>query len=91
MNETERKLIRFAAKVIDQARGDGYPGDVDGGWLQDTMEVLGVLEPVTVTEPCSEDGCPCAECGDFPMECYRLPADVQFVLAESENTKGKEK
>lgn len=40
MTAAERKLIRFVGAVIDQARNDGHPGDVDGGWLHDAMEKL---------------------------------------------------
>lgn len=84
MNDTERLLIAFAARVIDQARGNGYPGDIDGGWLQDTMTDMGVLEAVAVTEPCDETNCSCAECDGIPGNCYRLPAAVQLTLAEAE-------
>lgn len=88
MNQAERKLIRFAAAVIDQAQNDGHPGDVDGGWLQDKAEELGVLVAVPVNEPCVDveaGNCVCAEYG-FPTSCYRIEAMVQLALTEAETT-----
>lgn len=87
MTPAERKLIRFAAAVMDQARNNGYPGDVDGGWLQDEAERIGVLVAVPVTEPCAdgENGfCACADCDNIPGNCYRLEAMVQLAMAEAE-------
>jgi hypothetical protein len=81
MTEAETKLLKLAAYVIDSSRGDGYPGDLDGGALQDRMESLGVLVAVPVHEPCDPEGCSCMEYGDFPMECYRLEAMVRHALS----------
>lgn len=84
---TDRQLSpieRFACAVIDQHRNDGYPGDVEGGWLQDKLEALGMLHKVPVTEPCADleyGNCPCAEYGDIPGECLRLKPDVFKLLA----------
>lgn len=86
MNAAERKLICFAAAVLDQSRNNGYPGEVCGGWLQDKAEALGVLVAVPVHAPCRDletGDCPCAEYG-FPTECYRLEAMVQATMAEAE-------
>lgn len=50
--------------------------DVDGSALQDKAEQLGLLERVTVSEPCGE-ACVCAEVAVFPQICIRLAAGVQ--------------
>lgn len=63
------RLERFALAVLEEARGDSI-GYIDGGWLQDKGEELGVLVKVPVTEPCGEL-CQCAEYGDFPQDCLR--------------------
>lgn len=86
MTETERKLIRFASAVIDQSRNDGFPGDVDGGWLHDKMDSMGIIVPHPVTEPCDPENCPCAELDGIPGECYRLSTEVQLALAEAEQS-----
>jgi len=65
-------LAAFGLSVIKEARGE--LGDLDGGWIQDEAERLGVLRKVEVTEPCGEL-CHCAEYGDFPQDCYRIVAD----------------
>lgn len=82
MTNAERKLIRLMAAVIYQSRDPTVgPGDVDGGWLQDKAEEIGVLIPVPVTEACSE-GCPCSDYG-FPTTCYRLEAMVRAAMDEA--------
>lgn len=47
-------------------------GDWDGGEIQEVAVKHGVLREVTVTEPCSPEGCVCAEVDAFPLTCYRL-------------------
>jgi hypothetical protein len=76
----ESKLAAFGAWCVREFRRD--LADVDGGSAQDAMERLGVIVKRTVTEPCGEE-CGCAECGDFPHECFVFPADVQEALATS--------
>lgn len=83
MTAAERKLIRWAGAVLDAHRNDGYPGDVDGGTLQDLAVKHGVIVPVPVKEACGEV-CSCAEYDDFPQDCYRLEALVATTLTEAE-------
>lgn len=63
-----RALATFGLACLDEARKE--LGDLDGGWVQDTAEKLGVLTPHEVTEPCDPEHCVCAEYG-FPTTCYR--------------------
>lgn len=50
-------LKRFALAMLES-----WPlGDVDGGELQDEAVKRGLLVPEIRTEPCSEEGCNCAE------------------------------
>ena len=74
-------IVKFACAVIEQGRNDGYPGDVDGGWLHDAMVDMGLLRTVKVTEPCDDTNCPCAESDDFPQECYRLTPDMVRLMS----------
>jgi hypothetical protein len=76
--EARAKLARFGALVLQSHRGPSCEvGDVDGGTLQEHAVAAGVIEPRTVTEPCSEC-CVCAP--DFPTECYFTAPDVLAVL-----------
>lgn len=51
-----------ALKLFALAMLENWPlGDVDGGELQDEAVKRGLLVPETRTEPCSEEGCNCAE------------------------------
>ena len=67
---------RFAVLVLRASRMD--MGDVDGGDIQDWATECGLLEKVTVTEPCAGE-CRCAEYGDFPTTCYRETAATREV------------
>mgnify|MGYP001574533554 FL=1 len=58
-------------------------GDLEGGWLQDKAEALGLLVRVDVTEPCGST-CRCAEYGEFPQECLRSNERLQEYLEEAE-------
>jgi hypothetical protein len=70
-------LARFGAVILEEAR-DGL-GDLDGGWLQDNAEKLGLLESVEVNEPCG-DQCLCAEYADFPQLCLRLRPEIEQAI-----------
>lgn len=62
----------FAGLVLKQHRNDGYPGDLDGDFLQGAAVQAGLLEERIVAEPCSET-CTCAEAvmpAEFPVICY---------------------
>lgn len=84
---SERQLSpieRLACAVIDQHRNDGYPGDVDGGWLQEEMQRLGMLREVPVTESCAvgeHDNCVCEEYGEIPGNCTRLTPDMVKLMS----------
>lgn len=61
----EVAVMRFelaALKLFALAMLEHWPlGDVDGGELQDKAVQHGLLVPERRTEPCSEEGCNCAE------------------------------
>ena len=64
--------IRFAGHVLNAHRNEGYPGDVDGGYLQRRATECGLLEERTVSAPCGEQ-CACAEVlseQEFPTVCH---------------------
>ena len=65
-------------------------GDWDGGTIQDVAEKHGVLIRETWDEPCDPDHCVCAEYGDVPMECFRLPSKRSDAdrLREDANVEG---
>lgn len=70
--ERSEKAVIFAGLVLKEHRNDGYPGDVDGDFLQSAALLAGLIEERTVNEPCCES-CTCAEAtmpADFPVVCY---------------------
>ncbi|MCS6287732.1 MAG: hypothetical protein H8K10_02000 [Nitrospira sp.] len=75
MTSQEKALADFGRWCLLQSREQGGC-DLDGGGVQDQAEQLGLLERVTVTEPCGE-ACVCAEYSSFPQICLRLAAGVQ--------------
>lgn len=75
-------LAAYGAAVLAAAREEF--GDLDGGFLQDKAVEVGALVEVEVTEACAEDGCHCAEYGDFPQTCYRYAPGVEAILAKGE-------
>jgi hypothetical protein len=62
-------VIRFSGIVLEAHRNDGWPGDVDGGVLQQAALDCGLIEERRVTERCGET-CTCAESAEFPTVCY---------------------
>lgn len=67
-------IRRFARDVLE----GGFEGNTfDGADLQELGVKHGLLREVTVTEPCSTDGCACAEVVDFPTTCYRFTEVMQ--------------
>lgn len=70
-------LEKFALAVIEESR-DELDG-IDGGWLQDKAQELGLLVLVPVAEPC-EEGCRCAEYDDFPMDCLRYSEALRVKI-----------
>lgn len=69
--EKERDALRAFAQGI---MADWPNPVVDGFDIQDLAVKHGLLIGHEVTQPCSEEGCNCAEYGDFPMTCYRPSA-----------------
>lgn len=59
-----RQFVNWAVGEVWQGR------DISGGDVQDKARDLGLIDEVTVTEPCS-DMCNCGD-GGFPTTCYRL-------------------
>jgi|SRR6187399_84885 len=76
------KLAAYGAAILAASREEF--GDLDGGFLQDKAAELGVLVEIQVTEACAEEGCHCAEYGDFPQNCFRYPPEVEAILAKGE-------
>lgn len=64
-----RKIARFAGLVLREHRNDGYPGDVDGDFLQGIAVETGLLEERRVESSCGSE-CSCADIGEFPTTCY---------------------
>jgi hypothetical protein len=75
----QEQLAAFGLAVLEESRME--LADLDGGWLQDKAEELGLLVRVTVAEPCGEQ-CRCAEYGDFPRECLRYIAQATMTAAQ---------
>lgn len=63
------KWEEFGRWYFREMRTNGG-GDIDGGAAQDKALELGLLQWVTVTEPCGED-CNCMLYGEFPQECLQ--------------------
>src|SRR6187399_1900916 len=76
------KLAAYGSAILAASREEF--GDLDGGFLQDKAAELGVLVEIQVTEACAEEGCHCAEYGDFPQNCFRYPPEVEAILAKGE-------
>ena len=72
---------RFAIAVLEESREE--LADLDGGWLQDTAEEFGLLERITVTEPCGE----MCRCEDFPQECLRYPQSIKAAIDSARGAK----
>ncbi len=69
-------LEQFGLACLKESRSE--LADLDGGWLQDKAEELGLLVWVPVTEPCGEN----CRCEDFPTECLRYSPDMLAVIKE---------
>ena len=85
--ESAEKLARFGALVLDEHREN--IGDIDGGWMQDKAEEMGLLERVEVQKACGDENtpCSCAEYGDFPQECLRYTKEIFAQIAALKGTK----
>ncbi|MEM9759663.1 MAG: hypothetical protein AAF933_10545, partial [Pseudomonadota bacterium] len=67
--EFQSKLLQFTQAMAEIS----FEGGTADGWdIQSKLETLGLITEVTVTEPCCEGYCTCAEVTDFPTECYRF-------------------
>jgi hypothetical protein len=75
-NAKLRGLAAFGLAVLEESRCE--LADLDGGWIQDKAQELGLLMSVPVAEPCGEN-CHCAEYGDFPQDCLRYSEDVKRI------------
>ena len=63
-------LVKFAQRMLRD--WPEYGLDMDGGELQEIAVECGLLYPVRMDAPCSDDVCNCADCGaTFPTTCYR--------------------
>ena len=70
-------LEQFALAVLEESRKE--LADLDGGWLQDKAEELGLLVRVQATAPCG-DACRCAEWDEGPYDCLRYSPDVEGMM-----------
>jgi hypothetical protein len=73
------KWEEFGRWCLEELRSD-IGSNLDGGAAQDKAEELGLLERITVHEPCCDE-CNCAMYGEFPQECLRIvgQADRQQI------------
>ena len=68
LTHSRSPAIRFTARWA-RVWWDPYLGE--GPELQESMLELGLIERVTMNEPC-DDECSCEEAGcDFPTSCYQ--------------------
>ena len=68
----DASILKFAGLVLQAHQNDGYPGDVDGDFLQQTAVECGLLQVVQTAKRCGEH-CTCAEmvaADEWPVECY---------------------
>lgn len=72
-----RQFVNWAVGEVWQGR------DISGGDAQDKARDLGLIDEVTVTEPCG-DMCNCGD-GGFPATCYRLGP---VLAANKDNNNG---
>lgn len=62
-------LLAFARDILRESRGCLGIGDVDGWFIQTAGLKHGLLSTKTVVAPCCEN-CPCADAGEFPVQCH---------------------
>lgn len=77
--------VRFAGMVLSAHRNDGYPSDIDGGYLERMALECGMTEERTVTKRCGET-CACAEYGAklaFPTQCMFTTDAGRAAIAAS--------
>lgn len=77
MSEKEQiaALIEFARWAISESSFQG--ADLGGGDIQDKAHELGLLVEATISEPCSEDHCACADADVvFPTTCFRFAGQL---------------
>lgn len=60
-------MAHFGALMLAEQRE--HLADLDGGWVQDQAQGLGLLTSFIAKEPCGDD-CQCFGY-DFPLECLR--------------------
>lgn len=106
MADGSERAIDFAAIARDllalrafaNAIMEFWPGDFDGGDLQNIAEKHGLLKRVLMKGPCREEGCGCTEyldAEDWPSDCYRHTSlltgnpetDVRIAALEAEQAK----
>lgn len=76
-DENQIKLVRFAALVLQESRE--CLADLDGAWLQETAEKVGLLVSVEAQSSCG-DSCRCADYGAFPQPCLRYAPGVREIV-----------
>lgn len=69
------RMVQFIDHIIN---GVFEGGDWDGCALQNMAVRYGLLKPVEMQAPCSDEGCQCAQMeADFPVICYRKTYTAQ--------------
>ncbi|SDI64587.1 hypothetical protein SAMN04487926_12121 [Paraburkholderia steynii] len=85
-------MAKFAGLVLKDHRNDGYPGDVDGGSIQQWALDSGLIEVRTVYERCGEN-CSCAEFVGADawldgVECFFTTDAGKAAIAAAERKEG---
>lgn len=68
----------ISAFALELIRGAGDGGSFDGGCIQDLAVKHGLMTIEECEEPCSDEGCACAQYG-FPIQCYRIKLEVLAI------------
>jgi hypothetical protein len=81
--ETMGDLARFAIEVLKQWHGDGERGDIEGAWIQETAQRIGVALTEERLTPCGEV-CPCRDFAgsNEVVPCAPIRDDV-FALMQN--------
>lgn len=69
--EELRERFTVAEKVVTELWKCRHDNGLDGQDIADLLIDCGAAKFVTVTEPCTDEGCLCSEVGEFPTGCFR--------------------
>lgn len=81
------RMVQFIDHIIN---GVFEGGDWDGCALQNMAVRYGLLKPVEMQAPCSDEGCQCAQMeADFPVICYRKTYTAQSAPQPEQKAKAQ--